>query len=118
LNERNFRILEEEKISWNLKTSEILETLNKWNFRILEQAEFRYLEITRTSELRDLERNVLKLGYVIAEVPSCERKVRERLHHKKKFVKVWEGLRNSLNSIIRKKSWKFEKGFVIAWIPS
>jgi hypothetical protein len=35
--------------------------LNTWNFRILEQAEFRNLEITRISELHDLKRNVLKL---------------------------------------------------------
>jgi hypothetical protein len=35
--------------------------LNKWNFRILKQAKFRNLEITRISELHDLERNVLKL---------------------------------------------------------
>jgi hypothetical protein len=41
--------------------SEILETLNKWNFRMLEQKEFQNLEITRISEFHDLERNVLKL---------------------------------------------------------
>jgi hypothetical protein len=42
-------------------------------------------------------------GSVIAKIPSCERKVRERL-------------RDSRNSILLKE--KFEKGSVIAEIPS